>query len=127
MRPSIDETMISIASVLSKRGTCLKRRVGCVITDSHGNILSTGYNGQPRGMPHCDSYSPCLAYADTTLSCKAVHAEMNAIARCPDIDKINTVYITEACCEKCLMVIQNTSTKRIVYLFENRITETGVK
>jgi dCMP deaminase len=127
MRPSIDETMINIALVLAKRGTCLKRKVGCVIIDSYGNILSTGYNGAPRGMQHCDEYSPCLAYVKPELSCSALHAEVNAIARCPDIDKINTVYVTEACCEKCLMAIQNTSAKRVVWLSENKITEAGIK
>lgn len=127
MRPSIDETMINIALVLAKRGTCLKRKVGCVIIDSYGNILSTGYNGAPRGMLHCDEYSPCLAYVDPKLSCSALHAEVNAIARCPDIDKIHTVYVTEATCEKCMMAIQNTAAKRILYLVDNKLTEVGIK
>jgi dCMP deaminase len=118
--------MLQIAVVLSQRGTCLKKKVGCVIVDSKGNILSTGYNGQPRGMPHCDSYSPCLAYIDTTLSCNAIHAEMNAIAKCADVDKIHTVYITEAPCLKCRLAIQNTGAKQVLWLAGDKIEEWDV-
>src|SRR3954463_16309245 len=52
-RPTLTETMMSIASTLSLRSTCMRGHVGCVVTDADGFILSTGYNGAPRGMPHC--------------------------------------------------------------------------
>ncbi len=54
MIPSIDETMMAIAHALSARSTCIKANAGCVLTDSHGRILGTGYNGVGRGMPHCN-------------------------------------------------------------------------
>jgi dCMP deaminase len=119
MRPTIEETMLEIAQVLAKRGTCAKKQVGAVITDAHGIILSTGYNGQPRGHKHCDVMFPCEAYLDANLSCKAIHAETNALLRCPDIEKANIIYITEKPCMKCEMLIQNTNIQRIVYLDEN--------
>lgn len=115
MRPTINETMLEIAHVLAKRGTCLKKQVGAVVTDHAGIILSTGYNGQPRGDVHCAPLTPCPAYLDATLSCKAIHAEVNALMRCPDIEKASVIYITEAPCEKCLLMIKNTNIKRIVW------------
>lgn len=114
MRPTIDETMLEIAEVLSHRGTCAKKQVGCVVIDANGIILSTGYNGQPRGARHCDVMFPCEAYLDASLSCQAIHAETNALIRC-DVTKADTIYITEAPCMKCRLLIENTSIRRIVY------------
>jgi dCMP deaminase len=54
MRPSKDRTFLDIASSLAERGTCIRKQVGCVITDIHGYITSTGYNGVARGLPHCN-------------------------------------------------------------------------
>lgn len=120
MRPTIDETMLEIAEVLAKRGTCAKKQVGCVVTDWKGIILSTGYNGQPRNRKHCTPIDPCPAYLDANLSCSALHAEANALMRC-DINKANVMYITEAPCAKCRMMIENTSIQRIVYRDEHGV------
>ena len=120
-RPTIDETMLQIAVVLSMRGTCMKKQVGCVIVDNKGVILSSGYNGQPRGQVHCSDITPCPAYFDGNLSCQAIHAEQNALMRCPDVDKIYTIYITEEPCMKCKLLIDNTSCKRIVWIGGERI------
>jgi dCMP deaminase len=111
--------MLEIAKILAKRGTCAKKQVGAVITDVHGVILSTGYNGQPRGDRHCDVMFPCEAYLDANLSCKAIHAEMNALLRCPDVEKASAIYITEKPCMKCEMLIKNTAITRIVYFTED--------
>lgn len=121
MRPTIDETMMEIAHVLAKRGTCLKKQVGAVVTDNAGIILSTGYNGQPRGDVHCAPLTPCPAYLDANLSCKAIHAEVNALMRCPDIEKAAVIYITEAPCEKCWLLIRNTNIRRLVFQSETKI------
>lgn len=61
------------AWVISHRSTCSRLHVGCVIADQRGVSLSSGYNGAPVGMPHCNhenSSEPCK------ISC---HAETNAI------------------------------------------------
>jgi len=113
-RPTLTETMLEIAEVLAKRGTCMKKKVGCVVTDAYGNILSTGYNGQPRGKAHCDPVNPCPAYFDGNLSCSAIHAEVNALIRC-DPNQARTIYITEEPCQKCLMLIKNTNISTVVY------------
>lgn len=54
MRPSKDKTFLDIASTLAKRGTCIRKQVGCVLVDELGQTLSTGYNGVARGLPHCN-------------------------------------------------------------------------
>ncbi len=54
MRIDRDEWGLQIAEVTALRGTCLRRRVGCVLVDAEGRVLSTGYNGVPRGVPHCN-------------------------------------------------------------------------
>jgi len=115
MRPTINETMMEIAKVLAKRGTCLKKQVGCVAINKKGHIISSGYNGQARGLVHCTVESPCGAWHNPDASCFAIHAEMNMLMRCPDIDDIDTVYITEKPCDKCLLSIQNTACKNIIY------------
>jgi len=51
-RPSIDEYFIRMARLASKRSTCLRRKVGCVIVQDN-RVLSTGYNGAPKGLKHC--------------------------------------------------------------------------
>jgi dCMP deaminase len=118
MRPTIAETMLELAHVWAKRGTCAKRQVGCVAIDENGHVLSSGYNGQPRRHTHCTLENPCPAFDNADLSCVAIHAEMNALMRCSDIDKIHTVYITTAPCDKCLLAIKNTRAQFIVYTNE---------
>jgi len=110
--------MLKIASLLADRGTCRKKQVGCVLVDTHGNVIATGYNGQPRGQPHCDVINPCPAYLDANLSCHAIHAEMNALIRCHDVEKIYTAYVTEEPCSKCMLLLQNTGCRQVVWIDE---------
>ena len=111
--------MLKIAHVLAERGTCRKKQVGCVLVDTFGNIIATGYNGQPRGQPHCDVVNPCPAYLDANLSCHAIHAEMNALIRCHDVEKIYTAYITEEPCSKCMLLLHNTGCKQVIFIDEH--------
>lgn len=115
MRPILHETMLELAFVWSKRGTCAKKQVGCVIADKKGYVLSSGYNGQPRGMTHCTNSNPCPAYYNNEMSCVAIHAEINALIRCQDVEKAFSIYITEKPCEKCLLAIKNTAIKNVIY------------
>lgn len=54
MRPDLDHYMMTLAEVAATRTTCIKRGVGCVLADEAGHVLSIGYNGVARGMPHCN-------------------------------------------------------------------------
>jgi deoxycytidylate deaminase len=57
MRPSLDQYLMGLAMVASKRTTCIKRAVGCVLADAKGHVLSIGYNGVASGRPHCNEVS----------------------------------------------------------------------
>lgn len=117
-RPNKQEWFMKIAKVVSERGTCSRRKVGCIIVDIFGNIISTGYNGPARGMKHCIE-DPCVgakANSGKDLDlCEAIHAEINAVAQCPDIHKIVEIYCTTAPCISCTKVLLNTGALRIIY------------
>lgn len=75
-RPTIPQTMIEVAKVLSRRATCDRLHAGSVIFDDRGRIISTGYNGAPTGMAHCDD----VGHLMVENHCKrTVHAERNAV------------------------------------------------
>lgn len=118
-RPSKDELFLQMAVLLSTRSTCSRRGVGCVLVDSRGHVLSTGYNGVPSGWRHCTDI-PCdgAAYLTGTglEKCRAIHAEQNALLQCPDAYEIYTCYVTVSPCVHCVKLLCNTSCERIVFV-----------
>lgn len=129
-RPSLEETFLSIASTLAKRSTCLRAAVGCVLVDLAGKILSVGYNGVIAGAVHCKPDSPneqgipCkgIALPAGQDSCKAVHAELNALMSCKNLADIHACYITHAPCRACTKALLATPCKYIIFL--DSLTET---
>ena len=110
--------MIRVAKLIAKRSTCARREVGAVAVDSLGRVLSTGFNGVPMNHDHCtDVRCPgALMATGTGLDkCEAVHAEICMLLFCPDVMKIDTVYVTASPCTLCLRALLNTSCRRIVY------------
>jgi dCMP deaminase len=107
-----------MAELVSTRGTCVRRKVGCVLVDKRNHVLSTGYNGPASGLTHCIE-EPCqgsnLASGTGLDSCEALHGEMNAILQCKDVYEIETCYTTTAPCITCTKLLMNTSCKRIVF------------
>jgi len=84
VRPKKSEYYLKIASQVATRSTCLKLRLGAIIVDRDGVILSTGYNGPARGSYNCIDLGYCLkervgAESGSYDFCPAVHAEENAI------------------------------------------------
>lgn len=117
-RPSRDETMLRLAEVIAERSTCSRRKVGCVLTDSYGRVLSVGHNGVPRGSPHCTEARCAGAGLPSGRGldlCLSVHAEQNALMFCPDIMRIDTVYVTASPCVTCVKMLMNTTARRIVF------------
>lgn len=116
-RISKDEMFLQICDVLSKRATCLRRGVGCVIVDKNGYILSTGYNGVPGRLPHCSELGCFVncAPGESIDSCNAVHAEQNAIARLDKYEDANMLYCSTEPCVSCLKLILVTNIKRVVF------------
>lgn len=118
IRPSKDNVMMEVARILSLRGTCARRMVGCVLTNHLGHILATGYNGVARGRDHCIEF-PCLGAKHQSGQglelCEAIHAEQNALLQCSDVQEIETCYTTTSPCAHCVKLLLNTSCNRIYY------------
>ena len=132
LRPSWDEYFIEIAKVVSSRATCLRRRYGAVIVKDNV-IVSTGYNGSPRGSVNCIERGTCkrdelnVPPGERYELSEAVHAEQNAIINgSPERMKDATIYIagfenddTAADGKPCLLcrrMIQNARIKQVIYL-----------
>jgi dCMP deaminase len=119
-RPNLDEYYLSMLRIVASRSTCVRRRVGAIIIDAQGHVLSMGYNGVPAGVTHCID-QPCPGASDKSgdnSRCWAVHAEQNAILQCLEISRASTIYVTCTPCFSCAKVIANTPIKRIVSLTE---------
>jgi dCMP deaminase len=127
MRPSRDEFYSDLTSLVSLRGTCIRRQVGCVLVDKRGCILSTGYNGVATGRPHCSEGHPCkgacLPSGEGLDLCEAIHAEQNAILLLSDPWIVDTCYVTCTPCISCLKLLLGTSCKRIVARYAYSHTE----
>ena len=120
-RPSLDETWMQVARVVSARATCSRLAVGSVLTRD-GRIVSTGWNGAPAGQPHC-------THDGTEQSCKrSIHSEANAIgfaARHGVRTDGTTLYVTHAPCSICAPVVVAAGVVRVVYGQEYR-SDAGV-
>lgn len=122
MRPSWDEYFMEIVNVVKKRSTCIRRQVGALIVMDK-RILSTGYNGAPIGLKHCEEVG-CLRDKLRVPSgqrhelCRALHAEQNAIVQAANSGisiKGATIYVTDQPCVLCAKMIINAGIKRVVF------------
>jgi dCMP deaminase len=121
-RPSYDEYFMEMAHVVSKRSTCLRRKVGAILVkDKH--ILSTGYNGAPKGMKHCLDVG-CLRKQQNVPSgqrheiCRGLHAEQNAIIQAAvfGVSIIDSIlYCTNTPCVVCAKMLINSGVKEIIF------------
>lgn len=119
MRPSRDEYFMMMAFLVATRSTCARRKVGCVLVNSRGHVVGTGYNGVAAGRPHCNEGLSCEganAKSGTGLdSCEAIHAEQNALLQCRDVCQIAACYCTASPCITCTKLLLNTSCKRVIF------------
>lgn len=117
-RMSVDEYFLRQAILASARGTCARRKVGCVLLNERRHVIATGYNGPASGDPHCIE-SPCegarLPSGQGLDLCEAIHAEQNALLQCADVWAIHTAYCSAAPCITCVKLLRNTSCRRIVF------------
>lgn len=129
MRPNKDDYYINIAKAVSLRSTCIKRQYGAVIVNND-EIVSTGYNGSPRGDINCCDIGKCDRLnvphnSGNYTICKAVHAEQNAIISASRNEMIGSdlylygkesdkdVFDIEPC-PVCKKMIKNAGIKRII-------------
>ena len=127
MRKTKHDYYLDIALKVSERSTCLRRQYGAVIV-KNDEIISTGYNGSPRGKVNCCDTRECpranTEHGTNYEICKSVHAEMNAIISAARKDMIDgTLYlagtengkIIEATpCSICERLIKNAGLNEII-------------
>ncbi len=109
-----DDYFMSIARVVASRATCSRKHVGAVVVRDK-TILSTGYNGSIRSLPHCDEVGHMM---ENDHCVATVHAEANAIVQAARngvrIDGAS-IYVTASPCWSCMKLIANAGIMRIVY------------
>ena len=113
-RPSWDEYFMSIALQVAKRSTCDRAHVGAVIVRDR-RILTTGYNGSPSGLPHCDDVGHLLVEGHCV---RTIHAEQNAIVQAGYLGvsvRGGILYVTHQPCLTCAKLIINAGIRRVVY------------
>jgi dCMP deaminase len=109
-----DQYFMNIAQVVASRSTCPRKFVGAVIVKDR-TILSTGYNGSIRGMPHCMDEGHMM---ENDHCVATIHAEANAIIQAArngvNIDGASC-YVTASPCWNCFKQLANAGIVRIVY------------
>ena len=105
---------MNIARQVATRSTCDRKHVGAVIVRAR-TILSTGYNGSIRGMPHCDDVGHDMEGGHCVAT---IHAEANAILQAAKngamIDGAE-IYTTASPCWNCFKLIANAGIRTIYY------------
>jgi dCMP deaminase len=114
---------MTITRQVAERSTCLRAKVGALIAREK-NILATGYNGSPSGLPHCTDVGCLLVESrdpngDVTENCyRTIHAEINAIAQAArngSSIRDAEIYVTHTPCIHCVKVLINTGIRVIYY------------
>lgn len=124
-RVPLEEYFMKIAHVVAERSTCFRNNVGAVIVKNK-HIVSTGYNGAPRGLDHCLDIG-CYRKEHNVPSgqkhelCRAVHAEQNAIIQA-SLNGASTedavLFCTHSPCIICAKMIINAKIKKVYYANE---------
>ncbi len=116
---------MEMAHVVAKRSTCLRRKVGAILVKEK-HILSTGYNGAPKGLRHC-SETGCLREDQNIPSgerhelCRGLHAEQNAVIQAAVFGvsiKGSVLYCTNTPCVVCVKMLINAGVTEIIYAGE---------
>lgn len=113
-RPSWDDYFLQIAFVVATRSTCDRAHVGAVLVRDR-RILTTGYNGAPAGLPHCDDVGHLMVAGHCV---RALHAEQNAIIQAAlhgVILQDAHAYVTHQPCLTCSKMLIQAGVRRVVY------------
>jgi len=132
-RPHWDEYFMNIAKVVASRSNCMKRHVAAVIVKDR-RVISTGYNGTPRGLmncneggcPRCNQFAEAGARLD---ECLCSHGEENALIQAAYHGisiKDAILYTTFAPCLMCAKMIINAGIKEVVYNIEYPLNDTAL-
>lgn len=140
-RPDNDTYFMRMAKLVATRSTCLRRQVGAVVVKEK-RVLTTGYNGAPRGLRHCAEVG-CVRQQNNVESgtrhelCRGVHAEQNAVIQAAYFGvsiKGASIYTTNYPCSLCTKILINAGIAEIVYMEDyvdplscDILKESGVK
>ncbi|KAM0453492.1 hypothetical protein ACHAO4_005087 [Trichoderma viride] len=122
MRPGWDTYFMALASLAAHRSNCMKRRVGCVLVGRERRVISTGYNGTPRGLRNCaDGGCPRCNEANGSgvglSTCLCIHAEENALLEAgrERIREGSVLYCDTCPCLTCSIKICQVGITEVVY------------
>jgi dCMP deaminase len=110
-----DSYFMALTMVTAQQGTCKRRKVGAIFVNDDYEILTSGYNGSPRGFPHCDD-DECLVRNNQCIA--TVHAEQNAIVQAAKRGvslNHSTLFVSIFPCFNCIKLLITLGVKRIVY------------
>lgn len=132
VRPEWDHYFMGIAKVVALRSNCIKRKVAAVIVKDK-RIISTGYNGTPRGVKNCtEGGCPRCNNIDSSgkglEECLCSHAEENAIVQSAYHGvsiKDSVLYTTFSPCLMCTKMIINAGIREVVYNLDYPLSETS--
>ena len=141
-RTSKQNYYLDIADSVLERSTCLRRKYGAIIV-RNDEIISTGYNGAPRGRRNCSDLGGCtreklhIPSGERYELCRSVHAEANAIISASRRDMIgSTLYLVgrdarsnellpdAMCCSMCKRQIINAGIDRVVIRVDEKLYRT---
>jgi len=109
-RPSLESLIMDFAMSLTRRATCKRFQVGCVITsEDMTQIYGFGYNGTAKGLSHED------CKADQQGACGCVHSEVNALIKVRANDPRKVVFVTAQPCITCAKAIVNSGVSKVYY------------
>ncbi|MDD1767669.1 MAG: dCMP deaminase family protein [Methanomassiliicoccales archaeon] len=121
-RPDNDAYFMRMAELVASRSTCLRRQVGAVVVKEK-RVLTTGYNGAPKGLKHCGEVG-CVREQNNVESgtrhelCRGVHAEQNAVIQAAYFGvsiKDASIYTTNFPCVLCAKIIVNAGIREVIY------------
>lgn len=132
-RPSWDDYFMRIAQVVASRSNCMKRKVAAIIVKDR-RIISTGYNGTPRGTKNCNEggCARCNSFTQSGTKleeCRCSHGEENAIVQAAYHGisiKGGTLYTTFSPCLLCSKMIINAGLVEVVYNADYPMNETAL-
>lgn len=114
-RPNWDDYFMALARIVAMRGTCDRLRSGAVLVKKN-RIISTGYNGSPPGLPHCDDDAGHLLEEGHCI--RTIHGEHNSILQAATISGANTegstMYSKYNPCMHCSKYVVAAGIKRVV-------------
>ncbi|KAH9944164.1 cytidine deaminase-like protein [Epithele typhae] len=126
LRPGWDTYFMQLASLASQRSNCMKRRVGAILVRNK-RVVSTGYNGTPRGLTNCNEGGcvRCNSASESSDECLCLHAEENALLEAgrERVGDGSVLYCNTCPCLKCTIKIIQTGVKEVVYNLSYKVDD----